>query len=233
MRRERSRPGWRRIDLLQKFVQERHLPQRLDVEKSGPQAVVDVMSVIGDIVGDGGGLGLAAGMGRQFEVLPGVVFEDRQRHSARRIAQGRIARRIEKRAIMLDQPLEGFPSEIEAIVIRIATLEPGDDPQSLGVVVETAECRHARFQHILAGMAEGRMAEVVRQGQRLRQILIEPEGAGERAGDLADLDGMGQAGAEMIALMIDEDLGLVLEPAEGRGMDDPVPVALEFAARRR
>jgi hypothetical protein len=27
--------------------------------------------------------------------------------------------------------------------------------------------------------------------------------------------------------MLDEDLSLVLEPPEGRGMDDPVPVALE------
>ena len=90
-----------------------------------------------------------------------------------------------------------------------------------------------RFQHVLARMAEGRVAEVVRQGQRLRQILVEPERAGERAGDLAHLDGMGQPRAEMIALVIDEDLRLVLEAAEGRRMDDPVPVALELAAGRR
>jgi hypothetical protein len=30
--------------------------------------------------------------------------------------------------------------------------------------------------------------------------------------------------------MLDEDLRLVLEPAEGRGMDDPVAVALEGRA---
>ena len=82
-------------------------------------------------------------------------------------------------------------------------------------------------------MAEGRVAEVVRQGQRLGQILVEPKRAGQRAGDLADLDRVGQPGAEMIALVIDEDLGLVLEPAEGGGMDDPVAVALELAAGRR
>ena len=96
-----------------------------------------------------------------------------------------------------------------------------------------AEPRHALVERVLAGMAEGRMAEVVREGQRLGQILVEPEGAGERPGDLADLDGMGQPGAEMVALVIDEDLRLVLEPAEGGGMDDPVPVALELAAGRR
>ena len=44
---------------------------------------------------------------------------------------------------------------------------------------------------------------------------------------------MGQPGAEMVALVIDEDLRLVLEPAEGGGMDDAVAVALELAAGRR
>ena len=34
----------------------------------------------------------------------------------------------------------------------------------------------------------------------------------------------------MVALVEDEDLGLVLEAAKGRGMDDAVAVALEIAA---
>ena len=37
----------------------------------------------------------------------------------------------------------------------------------------------------------------------------------------------------MIALVIDEHLGLVGEAAEGGRMDDAVAVALEFGARRR
>ena len=56
---------------------------------------------------------------------------------------------------------------------------------------------------------------------------------GERARDLRHLDGVGEAGAEMIALVIDEHLGLVGEAAEGGRMDDPVAVALELGARRR
>jgi hypothetical protein len=40
-----------------------------------------------------------------------------------------------------------------------------------------------------------------------------PEGAGERAGDLAHLDGVGEARAEVVALVIDEHLRLVLEAA--------------------
>ena len=82
-----------RVDLAQQFVQERHLAQGLDVEKAGAQAVVDVMGIIGDVVGDRGRLRLAAGMGREFQVLQGVVFEDRKRHAPRRVAQGRLTLR--------------------------------------------------------------------------------------------------------------------------------------------
>jgi len=42
-----------------------------------------------------------------------------------------------------------------------------------------------------------------------------------------------QAGAEQIALVIHEYLGLVFEAAERAGMDDAVAVALEFAAAAR
>ena len=134
---------------------------------------------------------------------------------------------------MLDQALQGFPGQVQAIVFRIAALEARDDAQSLGVVIEAAEPGHAFVEGVLAGMAEGRMAEVVRERQRLGKVLVEPEGAGQRPGDLAHLDGVGQPGPEMVALVIDEDLRLVLEPAEGGGMDDPVAVALELAAGRR
>ena len=83
-----------------------------------------------------------------------------------------------------------------------------------------------RVQRLLAGMAEGRVAEVVRQRHRLGQILVQPQPAGDGAGDLRHLDAMGQPGAEVIALVVDEDLGLVLQPAEGGGVDDAVAVAL-------
>ena len=76
------------------------------------------------------------------------------------------------------------------------------------------------------------MAEVVRERQRLRKILVEPERAGDRAGDLRHLERMGQARAEMVALVVDEDLRLVLQPAKGVGMDDAVAVALERRAKR-
>ncbi len=77
------------------------------------------------------------------------------------------------------------------------------------------------------------VAEVMGERQRLGQILVEAEGPGERARDLRDLERMGEARAVMVALVLQEDLRLVLEAAEGGRVDDPVAVALEFAARRR
>ena len=41
---------------------------------------------------------------------------------------------------------------------------------------------------------------------------------------------MGEAGAEMVAGAVQENLGLVFEPAKRAGMDDPRPVALELGA---
>jgi hypothetical protein len=44
---------------------------------------------------------------------------------------------------------------------------------------------------------------------------------------------MGQPGAEVIAFMIDEHLGLILEAAERGAVHDPVAIALERAAQAR
>ena len=74
------------------------------------------------------------------------------------------------------------------------------------------------------------MAQIVRQSERLGEIVVEPERARQRAGDLRDLKGMGQTGAVMIALMRHENLGFVGEATKRRGMNDPVAVALELAA---
>ena len=92
---------------------------------------------------------------------------------------------------------------------------------------------HAGVKRVFAGMSERGVAEIVAERDRLGEIVVEPQGAGERARDLRDLDRVGEAGAEMIALVIDEHLGLVGEAAKGGRVNDAVAVALEFAAGRR
>ena len=102
--------------------------------------------------------------------------------------------------------------------------------QGLGVVVEAAERREAMVERALAGVAERRVAKVVTERRRFGQVLVEAERAAERAGDLGDFQCVRQAGAEMIALVEDEHLGLVGEPPERRRMDDSIAVAAEGAA---
>ena len=68
------------------------------------------------------------------------------------------------------------------------------------------------IESTLAGMAEGGMAQVVSQRQRLREILIKTKRTSQGAGNLGNLQRMGQARAEMIPFVEDEDLGLVCEP---------------------
>ena len=71
------------------------------------------------------------------------------------------------------------------------------------------------------------LAEVVRQRQGFRQVLLETQGAGDRPGDLRDFEAVRQPRPVMIALVVDEDLGLVLKPAERGRMDDAIAVPLE------
>ncbi len=88
-------------------------------------------------------------------------------------------------------------------------------------------------QHGFADVPERGMAEVVAQGDGLGQVLVQVQGAGDGAGDLAQFQGVGQARAVMVAFGRDEHLGLVLQAAERLGVQDAVAIALERRAHRR
>ena len=180
----------------------------LDAEQPGAQPVVDVVVVVSDVVGERRHLGLGAGIGIDLQVVRGDVFGDHP-------GNGGGAARTGERAVVLDHPFQGLPGEVEAGEMGVAFLEVRHHPQRLGVVVEAAEGLHLLFQGVLAGVAEGRVAEVVGQGQGLGQVLVEAEIAAHRARDLGNLQRMGKPGAEEVALVVDEDLGLVSELAEG------------------
>jgi hypothetical protein len=77
-------------------------------------------------------------------------------------------------------------------------------------------------------MAERGVPQVVSQRDGLGQVFIQLQGPCNGTRNLGDLDGMGQAGSEQVAFVIDEYLGLVLKASKGRGMDDTVPVTLKF-----
>ncbi len=84
-------------------------------------------------------------------------------------------------------------------------------------------------------MAEGRVAEVMRERDGFRQVLVQLQRPRDVACDGGDFHGMRQARAEVVAGAIQEDLGLVFQTTEGARVDDAVAVALVLRApfRRR
>ncbi len=67
--------------------------------------------------------------------------------------------------------------------------------------------------------------------QGLGEVLVEAERAGDGTGDLRDFEAVGEARAVMVALVIDENLCLVLQAPERGRMDDAIAVALENGDR--
>src|ERR1700693_4962188 len=81
-------------------------------------------------------------------------------------------------------------------------------------------------------MAEGRMADIVHQGEGLDQIDIQIELSGDGSSDLRNFNGMGQTIAKVVGVTTSEDLGFGLETAESPGVDDAITVALKVVAVR-
>src|SRR4051812_42577594 len=135
------------------------------------------------------------------------------RNAALAIAPDRHSRTIGERAVVFDQSLERFPAQIESVEGGIAALKRRHRAQRLRIVVEAAERGQATVQRALAGVPEWWMAEVVRERERLGEILVKAERTRKRAADLGDLQRMGEPGAEMVALVEHEDLRLVREAA--------------------
>ena len=149
---------------------------------------------------------------RKFEIMNRIIFKDRRGKSAFHITRGHLAIGLQKRAVMLDEPFQRLPREIESIEGRVAGLKLGDDSQRLGVMIEAAVRSHQLIEHILASVAKRRVAKIMGKRKRLGEIVVEAERAGERAGDLTDLQRMGESGAKMVAFVRNKNLRLVGQP---------------------
>ena len=103
------------------------------------------------------------------------------------------------------------------------------DPERLLVVPEPrAEPLAQRLvERLLAGMPERRVPRVVAEPDRLDEILVQPERPRDDARDRGRLERVGHPRAVVVALGVDEDLRLPLQPAKRLRVDDPVAVALE------
>jgi hypothetical protein len=112
----------------------------------------------------------------------------------------------------------------------IRCLKLDQKPDCVGIMIEAPCPRHRVPKRVLAGMAEGWMPDIVSEAERFGQILVEAQCTRYGAADLRDFKAVSQANTEMVSIRSNENLRLVAEAAEGDGMDDPVPVALEGVA---
>src|SRR6266536_420414 len=82
-------------------------------------------------------------------------------------------------------------------------------------------------ESFLAGVPKGVVTEVVAQADCLGQILVQAQRAGDAARDARRLQRMRKPRAVVVTARIDEALRLVLEPAEGLRVHDPVAITLK------
>ena len=77
---------------------------------------------------------------------------------------------------MLDDAFANGEGEVQAAVGGVALLKVLDDAQRVQIVVEAkVMALQAAIQCALAGVAEGRVADVVDQRERLREIFIQAQ----------------------------------------------------------
>ena len=141
-----------------------------------------------------------------------------------------------------DASLEGFgangPCVAEYTIAHLghkvqaspAVLDRLDHAKALLVVAEAL--RTDLIERAFARMAEGRVAEIVAERDRLGQILVQAERPCDRPRDLRDLERVGQPCAVVVALGRNEHLCLVPQPPERFRVEDAVAVALKAGAVR-
>ena len=132
--------------------------------------------------------------------------------------------------VVLDQPLAHFIGEVKPGEVRISSFELLNHAHRLALMVEPAAPFHTFVEDAFARVAEGGMPQIMSQTDALNEILVGAEGARHRPPDLGDLDGMRKSRAVVVPFVVDEDLGLVGEAAEGGRMDDAIAIALKGGA---
>ena len=217
--------GMSAAHLLQSACGNRHLGEIGEGEERGPVAVINIVTVIGDVVGERGGLSFDGSEGGKIEILPRTIGEDRLRHrlAAPRPSNGPLCLTI--------------PSSVSKV-----RFNPSKLAYFLSSSVTTrkdwALWSNPPFPAMAASRARspawpkgGWPRSCARASASVRSSSSSKR-AGKRAGDLRHFETMGEPRAVMVALVIDEDLGLVVQPAEGGRVEDAVAVAAEGRAGR-
>ena len=128
------------------------------------------------------------------------------------------------------EALADFVGEVEAVEFRVFDLELFDDAKALVAPTKATSVLHELVEGVFDGMAEGGMTEIPGEGDGLGEVFVEAEGAAEGAGEGGDLDGMGEAGTDVVAGAVEWNLGFVFEATKSGAVNDAFAVSLEFGA---
>ncbi len=186
------------------------LRELLRVEQTEVEPVIDVVAVVGDFIREVRHLRLER---RLRGPLPAGL-------------------RTFIKARVLLQSLAHLVAEVQAGELRVARLDHIHDAQALLVVIKAAVIAHQFIQRLLAGVAEWRMPEVVRERDGLGEILVQPERARDGARDVCHLEGVREPRAQVIARAVEKNLRLIFQPPERAAVDDARAVALVVRAMR-
>ena len=100
---------------------------------------------------------------------------------------------------MLCETFANFPGKVQAGEGGIFLLQFLDDAQAVLIVFKSAVALHQFSEHGFALVPKRRMAEVVGERNRFRQIGVQPERTGDVAGNGGDLHRVCEPRAKMIA----------------------------------
>ena len=112
-----------RINLADDAGDEGHGRQLIEREQSGPQAIVDIVGIIGDVVGNSRGLRFGACKRMRHQVLALAVLGNHRGYSARSIAPDRPAGIVRQRPVVFDETFKCFPRQVQPVEVGVATLE--------------------------------------------------------------------------------------------------------------
>ena len=126
---------------------------------------------------------------------------------------------------MPENTLSDFVRKVKPVPVSFYTLH---DVKALLVVSEATGQK--LVQLVFTDMPKRCVPKVVPKPYRFGEVFVEIERARNGTRNLADFKSVGKAGNIVVAQWRDEDLRLMLEPAERLAVEDAVSVALVFGA---
>ena len=126
-----------------------------------------------------------------------------------------------------DDAVAHLPCQVKPLAILF---QPVHYTQALHIMVKAFRAKIV--QRLFACVAKRGVSQIMRKADGLGQILVQAQAPGDGAGDLRDLQRMGQPGAVQVAFRRKEHLRFLLETPEGLAVQHPVAIPLEHRAQR-